>query len=191
MSLCRSSCNSSTPLSLPESLPVFELLVHETEELPEVCVGVRRTPGQRDTNGQMHFDIIHLDDKPYNLPDGESLDVKQVIQLDRDTVLIALENTVKVVNLQGCPSDQKTSELTFDFSIQTLVCLQDSVLAFWKHGLKGRSLQTNEVTQEITDRSRAFQILGTTRDIILQSTPTDDPSAMSNLYILTGHESSY
>lgn len=25
------------------------------------------------------------------------------------------------------------------------VCLQDSVLAFWKHGLKGRSLQTNEV----------------------------------------------
>lgn len=179
------------PLSLPESLPVFELLVHETEELPEVCVGVRRTPGQRDTNGQMHFDIIHLDDTPYNLPDGESLDVKQVIQLDRDTVLIALENTVKVVNLQGCPSDQKTSELTFDFSIQTLVCLQDSVLAFWKHGLKGRSLQTNEVTQEITDRSRAFQILGTTRDIILQSTPTDDPSAMSNLYILTGHESSY
>lgn len=29
------------------------------------------------------------------------------------------------------------------------------------------------------------------RDIILQSTPTDDPSALSNLYILTGHENSY
>ena len=29
------------------------------------------------------------------------------------------------------------------------------------------------------------------RDIILQSTPTDDPHAFSNLYILTGHESSY
>ncbi|XP_067280283.1 mitogen-activated protein kinase kinase kinase kinase 6 isoform X2 [Pseudorasbora parva] len=178
-------------LSLPESLPIFELLVQETEELPQVCVGVRCCPHQSDTTGQMHFDIIHLDDTPQSLPDGESLEVKQVIQLDRDTVLIALENNVKVVNLQACPSHQKTSELAFEFSIQTLVCLQDSVLAFWKHGLKGRSLQTNEVTQEITDRSRVFQVLGTTRDIILQSTPTDDPSAMSNLYILTGHESSY
>lgn len=178
-------------LNLPESLPIFELLVNETEELPQVCVGVRSRPHQKDNTGQMHFDIIHLDDTPQSLPDGESLEVKQVIQLDRDTVLIALKNTVKVVNLQGCVSHQKTSELAFEFPIQTLVCLQDSVLAFWKHGLKGRSLQTNEVTQEITDRSRVFQVLGTTRDIILQSTPTDDPSAMSNLYILTGHESSY
>lgn len=178
-------------LNLPESLPIFELLVNETNELPQVCVGVRSRPCQKDNTGQMHFDIIHLDDTPQSLPDGESLEVKQVIQLDRDTVLIALKNTVKVVNLQGCVSHQKTSELAFEFPIQTLVCLQDSVLAFWKHGLKGRSLQTNEVTQEITDRSRVFQVLGTTRDIILQSTPTDDPSAMSNLYILTGHESSY
>ncbi|KAA0720400.1 Mitogen-activated protein kinase kinase kinase kinase 3 [Triplophysa tibetana] len=178
-------------LSLPESLPIFELFVQETEELPQVCVGVWTPPDKRDTSGKIHFDIMHLDDTPYNLPEGESLEVKQVIQLDRDTVLIALENTVKVVNLQGCPSDQRTSEMTFDFSIQTLVCLQDSVLAFWKHGLKGRSLQMNEVTQEITDRSRVFQVLGTNRDIILQSTPTDDPSAVSNLYILTGHESSY
>ncbi|XP_026051204.1 mitogen-activated protein kinase kinase kinase kinase 6 [Carassius auratus] len=178
-------------LNLPESLPVFELLVNETEELPQVCVGVRSRPCQKDNTGQMHFDIIHLDDTPQSQPDGESLEVKQVIQLDRDTVLIALKNTVKVVNLQGCASHQKTFELAFEFPIQTLVCLQDSVLVFWKHGLKGRSLQTNEVTQEITDPSRVFQVLGTTRDIILQSTPTDDPSALSNLYILTGHESSY
>lgn len=75
-----------------------------------------------------------------------------------------------------------------------VVCLQDSVLAFWKHGLKGRSLQTNEVnlssttmmaslmpeegrnneilccspqvTQEITDKSRVFQVLGTTRYVL-------------------------
>lgn len=78
-----------------------------------------------------------------------------------------------------------------DNAVVFAVCLQDSVLAFWKHGLKGRSLQTNEVnltsitmmaslmyeegrndgilcclpqvTQEITDRSRVFQVLGTTR----------------------------
>uniref|UniRef100_A0A671QJI0 non-specific serine/threonine protein kinase n=1 Tax=Sinocyclocheilus anshuiensis TaxID=1608454 RepID=A0A671QJI0_9TELE len=164
-------------LNLPESLPIFELLVKETEELPQVCVGVRSHPRQKDNTGQMHFDIIHLDDTPQSLPDGESLEAKQVIQLDRDTVLIALKSKF-LLNLV-------VMWLSF------VVCLQDSVLVFWKHGLKGRSLQTNEVTQEITDRSRVFQVLGTTRDIILQSTPTDDPSAMSNLYILTGHESSY
>uniref|UniRef100_A0A674CXZ7 Mitogen-activated protein kinase kinase kinase kinase 6 n=1 Tax=Salmo trutta TaxID=8032 RepID=A0A674CXZ7_SALTR len=101
------------------------------------------------------------------------------------------KNTVKIVNLNGNPSKGRTSKLTFDFSIETLVCLQDSVLAFWKHGLKGRSLNSDEVTQEITDESRIFKVLGTSRDIILQSTLTDNPSALSNLYILTGHESSY
>ncbi|XP_072517435.1 mitogen-activated protein kinase kinase kinase kinase 6 isoform X2 [Salminus brasiliensis] len=179
-------------LSLPESLPIFELLVQESEELPQVCVGVHSSHySSEEAVEQLHFNMIHLDDAPREHPDGESLEVKQVTQLDRDTVLIALENTVRAVNLQGCPSKGMLSELTFDFSIETLVCLQDSVLAFWKHGLKGRSIQTNEVTQEITDESRVFQVLGTNRDIILQSTPTDDPSALSNLYILTGHESSY
>uniref|UniRef100_A0A8C8CPG3 Mitogen-activated protein kinase kinase kinase kinase n=1 Tax=Oncorhynchus tshawytscha TaxID=74940 RepID=A0A8C8CPG3_ONCTS len=104
---------------------------------------------------------------------------------------VPVKNTVNIVNLDGSPSKGMTSKLTFDFSIETLVCLQDSVLAFWKHGLKGRSLHSDEVTQEITDESRIFRVLGTSRDIILQSTPTDNPSALSNLYILTGHESSY
>uniref|UniRef100_A0A3P8Y8J5 Mitogen-activated protein kinase kinase kinase kinase 2 n=1 Tax=Esox lucius TaxID=8010 RepID=A0A3P8Y8J5_ESOLU len=125
------------------------------------------------------------------LPVGVGPRAVQATQLDRDTILIALEKTVKIANLQGLPSKQLASELVFDFPIETLICLQDSVLAFWKHGLKGRSLHTNEVTQEITDESRVFRVLGTNRDIVLQSTPTEDPSAMSNLYILTGHESSY
>ncbi|XP_026797007.3 mitogen-activated protein kinase kinase kinase kinase 6 [Pangasianodon hypophthalmus] len=180
------------PLNLPESLPIFELLVQESEELPQVCVGVHyRNHNSGEAMDHLQFNIIPLDDSPRGHPDGESLKLKQVTQLDRDTVLIALEDTVKAVNLQGCSSKGLISELTFDFSIETLVCLQDSVLAFWKHGLKGKSLQSGEVVQEITDESRVFQVLGTNKDIILQSTPTDDPSAMSNLYILTGHESSY
>uniref|UniRef100_A0A8C1BYC5 Mitogen-activated protein kinase kinase kinase kinase n=1 Tax=Cyprinus carpio carpio TaxID=630221 RepID=A0A8C1BYC5_CYPCA len=159
-------------LNLPESLPIFELLVNETEELPQVCVGVRSRPCQKDNTGQMHFDIIHLDDTPQSQPGAAHVYTSKVTH----KTLLFYKNTVKVVNLQGCVSHQKSSELAFEFPIQTLVCLQDSVLVFWKHGLKGRSLQTNEV--KLTD-------------IILQSTPTDDPSALSNLYILTGHESSY
>ncbi|XP_029476841.1 mitogen-activated protein kinase kinase kinase kinase 2-like isoform X2 [Oncorhynchus nerka] len=178
-------------VSLPETLPIFELLVLETDELPQVCVGVSRLQTPVKTCERVHFDIIHLNDTPRAQSDSRSMKVMQVTQLDRDTVLIGLENTVNIVNLDGSPSKGMTSTLTFDFSIETIVCLQDSVLAFWKHGLKGRSLHSDEVTQEITDESRIFRVLGTSRDIILQSTPTDNPSALSNLYILTGHESSY
>ncbi|XP_010886239.1 mitogen-activated protein kinase kinase kinase kinase 2 isoform X2 [Esox lucius] len=185
-------------IRLPDSLPIFELLVIATDEFPQLCVGVRDcSPGEGKppANQQLKFDIIELNGTPNSSPEGLPVGVGpravQATQLDRDTILIALEKTVKIANLQGLPSKQLASELVFDFPIETLICLQDSVLAFWKHGLKGRSLHTNEVTQEITDESRVFRVLGTNRDIVLQSTPTEDPSAMSNLYILTGHESSY
>uniref|UniRef100_A0A8C9Y4M6 non-specific serine/threonine protein kinase n=1 Tax=Sander lucioperca TaxID=283035 RepID=A0A8C9Y4M6_SANLU len=180
-------------MRLPDSLPIFELLVLVSDEFPQLCVGVRDSSnGKRPVSQQLKFDIIELNSTPISAPGRmDSLRAVQVTQMDRDTVLIALEKTVKIVNLRGLPSKELAAEMVFDFPIETLVCLQDSVLAFWKHGLKGKSFHSNEVTQEITDESRAFRVLGTNRDIILQSTPTDDPSALSNLYILTGHESSY
>ncbi|MED6235782.1 hypothetical protein ATANTOWER_000287 [Ataeniobius toweri] len=177
---------------LPDPLPIFELLVLVTDEFPQLCVGVREC-NNRDTptSQQLKFEIIELNAPPTSVPDTGALRAVQVTQLDRDTVLIAVEKIVKIVDLKGLPSKELATEIVFDFPIETLVCLQDSVLAFWKHGLKGRSFHSDEITQEITDESRVFRVLGTNRDIILQSTPTDDPSALSNLYILTGHESSY
>lgn len=41
-----------------------------------------------------------------------------------------------------------------------LVCLPDSVLAFHKHGMQGRSFKNGEVTQEISDPSRIYRLLG-------------------------------
>uniref|UniRef100_A0A8C2F4P9 Mitogen-activated protein kinase kinase kinase kinase n=1 Tax=Cyprinus carpio TaxID=7962 RepID=A0A8C2F4P9_CYPCA len=175
---------------LPDPLPIFELLVLMTDELPQLCVGVQESL-QQQNEPQLKFDIIHLNGTPNPEPDRETVRAVQVTQLDRDTVLIALEKTVKIVNMQGVPSEELASILEFDFPIETLVCLEESVLAFWKHGLKGLSLHNCEVTQEITDESRVFKVLGTHRDIVLQSTPTENPSATSNLYILTGHASSY
>ncbi|XP_036001989.1 mitogen-activated protein kinase kinase kinase kinase 2 isoform X2 [Fundulus heteroclitus] len=180
------------PMRLPESLPIFELLVLVTDEFPQLCVGVRECKnGDSPTSQQLQFDTIELSAPPTAVPDNGELKAVQVTQLDRDTILIAVEKMVKIVDLKGLPSKELAAEIVFDFPIETLVCLQDSVLAFWKHGLKGKSFHSDEITQEITDVSRVFRVLGTNRDIILQSTPTDDPSALSNLYILTGHESSY
>uniref|UniRef100_A0A665VYE9 non-specific serine/threonine protein kinase n=1 Tax=Echeneis naucrates TaxID=173247 RepID=A0A665VYE9_ECHNA len=187
------------PMRLPDSLPVFELLVLVTDEFPQLCVGVREcSNGKPPASQQLQFDIIELNGTLSSLQSRVSfchLNTSSNILTNPNTLYLLVNTlfteTVKIVNLQGLPSKELAAEMRFDFHIETLVCLQDSVLAFWQHGLKGRSFQSNEITQEITDESRVFKVLGTNRDIILQSTPTHDPSALSNLYILTGHESSY
>ncbi|GLD69596.1 mitogen-activated protein kinase kinase kinase kinase 3-like isoform X1, partial [Lates japonicus] len=65
------------------------------------------------------------------------------------------------------------------------------------------------ITQEISDSTRIFRLLGSDRRadcrdpdaedrglslprvVVLESRPTDNPTAHSNLYILAGHENSY
>uniref|UniRef100_A0A8C7ZA67 Mitogen-activated protein kinase kinase kinase kinase n=1 Tax=Oryzias sinensis TaxID=183150 RepID=A0A8C7ZA67_9TELE len=168
------------PIRLPEPLPVFELLVVATDEFPQLCVGVRECGTETpQASQQLLFDIIELNSTPTSAPGKTNAFKSPLIpRLQRE-------------NVSACVQTVEDFE-PFNQPVQTSRNLpDDSVLAFWKHGLKGRSFHSNEVTQEITDESRIFRVLGTNRDIILQSTPTDDPSALSNLYILTGHESSY
>lgn len=89
------------------------------------------------------------------------------------------------------------------------VCLTDSVLAFHKHGMQGRSFLNNEVVQEISDTTRIFRVLGSDsakyfgftaadptceqaeRIVVLESRATEEPCGRSNIYILAGHENSY
>ncbi|XP_020823824.1 mitogen-activated protein kinase kinase kinase kinase 2 isoform X1 [Phascolarctos cinereus] len=177
---------------LPNPLGLLEPLILEGKELPQVCVGATG-PGRPGLGLQFHILPLEAGPTPDFLipPEGAPGAAQQVIQVDRDTVLVCFERCVQIVNLQGTPTGALAPKLTFDFPIETVVCLQDSVLAFWQHGMQGRSLETNELTQEITDETRIFQVLGAHRDIVLQSTPTDNPGAHSNLYILTGHQSSY
>ncbi|XP_031697514.1 mitogen-activated protein kinase kinase kinase kinase 3-like [Anarrhichthys ocellatus] len=98
-----------------------------------------------------------------------------------------------MVNLEGKQKSNKklSAELTFNFQIESIVCLQDSVLAFWRHGMQGRNFRANEITQEISDMSRMFHLLGSDRVVVLESRATDNPTEHSNLYILAGHENSY
>ncbi|XP_077393973.1 mitogen-activated protein kinase kinase kinase kinase 5 isoform X5 [Festucalex cinctus] len=179
---------------LPSPLKVFEMLVVPEQEYPLLCVAISQgaEPGQ-----VVRFETINLNSCSSWFTEmgtsNQQVDAIHVTQLERDTVLVCLDQNLKIVNLQGKLKSNKklASELSFDFGIGSVVCLQDSVLAFWKHGMQGKSFRSNEVTQEISDPSRVFRLLGSDRVVVLESRPTDNPTALSNLYILAGHENSY
>uniref|UniRef100_A0A663N5Y7 Mitogen-activated protein kinase kinase kinase kinase n=1 Tax=Athene cunicularia TaxID=194338 RepID=A0A663N5Y7_ATHCN len=177
---------------VPCPLRLFEMLVVPEQEFPLVCVGVSRG---RDFNQVVKFETVNPNSASSWFTETGLCDtsVVHVTQLERDTILVCLDCCIKIVNLQGrLKSSRKlSSELTFDFQIESIVCLQDSVLAFWKHGMQGRSFRSNEITQEISDNTRIFRLLGSDRVVVLESRPTDNPTANSNLYILAGHENSY
>uniref|UniRef100_S4RZ24 Mitogen-activated protein kinase kinase kinase kinase n=1 Tax=Petromyzon marinus TaxID=7757 RepID=S4RZ24_PETMA len=179
---------------LPNPLKVFEMLVVPDQEFPLVCVAV----GCGIDQGQdLRFETINLNSASSwftELGSGSAqLEAIHLSQLEKDTVVVAIDKSVKIVNLHGKLKSNKkqASELHFDFQIDFIVCLQDSVLAFWKHGMQGKSFKANEVTQEISDHTRVFRLLGSERVVVLESRPTDHPTAHSNLYTLAGHESSY
>ncbi|XP_040285540.1 mitogen-activated protein kinase kinase kinase kinase 3 isoform X6 [Bufo bufo] len=177
---------------LPCPLVMLEMLVVPEQEYPLVCVNVSKGT---DFNQVVKFETVNPNSTSswFTETDTPQTDVVHVTQLERDTILVCLDRCIKIVNLQGrLKSSRKlSSELTFDFQIESIVCLQDSVLAFWKHGMQGRSFRSNEITQEISDNTRIFRLLGSDRVVVLESRPTDNPTANSNLYILAGHENSY
>uniref|UniRef100_A0A4W5LDN3 Mitogen-activated protein kinase kinase kinase kinase 5 n=2 Tax=Hucho hucho TaxID=62062 RepID=A0A4W5LDN3_9TELE len=156
---------------LPSPLKVFEMLVVPEQEYPMVCIAVSQAtePGQ-----VVRFETINLNSCSSWFTEmgstGKAVDAIHVTQLERDTVLVCLDKNLKIVNLQGRLKSNKklASELSFDFTIGSVVCLQDSVLAFWKHGMQGKSFKSNEVTQEISDPSRVFRLLGSDRWVVLE-----------------------
>ncbi|XP_077438012.1 mitogen-activated protein kinase kinase kinase kinase 3-like isoform X5 [Vanacampus margaritifer] len=179
---------------LPCPLEVFEMLVVPEQTYPLICVAVSKGS---ELNQVVRFGTVNPNPNAtsswFTETDTPQTCVIHVTQLERDTILVCLDRCIKIVNLQGrLKSSRKLSaELTFNFQIESTVCLQDSVLAFWRHGMQGRSFKTNEITQEISDSTRIFRLLGSDRVVVLESRPTDNPTAHSNLYILAGHENSY
>ncbi|KAI1894658.1 hypothetical protein AGOR_G00118030 [Albula goreensis] len=177
---------------LPCPLEVFEMLVVPEQEYPLICVAVSKGT---ELSQVVRFETVNPSSTSswFTQSDAPQTCVIHVTQLERDTILVCLDRCIKIVNLQGrLKSNRKLSaELTFNFQIEAIVCLQDSVLAFWKHGMQGRSFKSNEITQEISDNTRIFRLLGSDRVVVLESRPTDNPTAHSNLYILAGHENSY
>ena len=118
------------------------------------------------------------------VPRRDLLKVVKVHQVEKDAILVCYGNVIQVVTLQGNPKQHKkmVSHLNFDYNVESIgelfesprqkyaivansflvfaVCLPDSVLAFHKHGMQGRSLRNGEKTQQIYDMSRTYRLLG-------------------------------
>ncbi|XP_015040044.1 mitogen-activated protein kinase kinase kinase kinase 5 isoform X4 [Drosophila persimilis] len=185
--------------------PVFEMIITPELEYPIVCTGVRKA-----MNGCLKLELInmnsaswfHSEDLEYDamatmVPRRDLLKVVRVHQVEKDAILVCYGNVMQVVTLQGNPKQHKkmVSQLNFDFNVDSIVCLPDSVLAFHKHGMQGKSLRNGEVTQEIKDMSRTYRLLGSDKVVALESQLLRTGSLGSeeghDLYILAGHEASY
>ncbi|XP_070517947.1 mitogen-activated protein kinase kinase kinase kinase 5 isoform X7 [Cardiocondyla obscurior] len=193
---------------LPSPLNVFKMVITPEMEYPMVCVSVKQPYQQNKlkldlinmNSGASWFHSDELEDMDGSatvIPRRENLNVINVTQFEKDAILVCYENVVKMVTLQGKPrvSKKQLSELQFNFQIESIICLPDSVLAFHKHGMQGRSFKNGEVTQEISDPSRTYRLLGSDKVVMLEShlvhSGTLTESEGADLYILAGHEASY
>ena len=78
------------------------------------------------------------------------LNIVNVTQIDKDSILICHDNFVKIIGLDGIVKQEINKQRTileFNFKIESLVCLpdQESVIAFHKHGLEERSFKEDDV----------------------------------------------
>ncbi|KAI5633433.1 CNH domain-containing protein [Phthorimaea operculella] len=135
--------------------------------------------------------------------------LRAVHQLNKDEVLVCHDNVVELIPVLpaggagaaaggGQEIEKKRGKLLtkieFNFTIDAILCVADSVLAFHRHGVQGRSLRSAAVTQEVTDHSRRYRLLPHDKVVVLEShnlnnTMSGDDG--NDLYILAGHEASY
>ncbi len=84
------------------------------------------------------------------------MNVVNVTQIDKDSILLCHDNFVKIIGLDGIVKQDinRTCILEFSFKIESLVCLpdQESVIAFHKHGLEERSYRENDVIYKFSYR---------------------------------------
>ncbi|EEB11810.1 mitogen-activated protein kinase kinase kinase kinase, putative [Pediculus humanus corporis] len=196
---------------LPSPLNVFEMIITPDLEYPMVCVNVKQT-----YEGRLKLDLINMNHKSKwfhsdeleemdgtatVIPRRDYLKIIKVHQLDKNAVLVCFDNIAKVVTILEKQKivGKLVEELVFDFSIESVVCLPDSLLAFHKYGVQGRSLKNGEITQQIEDKSRTYRLVGADKVVVLESHLAQDLSRVgtltedggADLYILAGHEASY
>uniref|UniRef100_A0A915ENN7 Mitogen-activated protein kinase kinase kinase kinase n=1 Tax=Ditylenchus dipsaci TaxID=166011 RepID=A0A915ENN7_9BILA len=164
-------------------------------DFPLVCIGAYKNT---EISGKLDFHLVDFNDtgkiehflarsenaadlfnsstlRPYKgklVSGAHKLEVAAMKQLDRDTLFIAAGNRILITDMDGLEkvTDLMTTSFTFDFNIDYAVALPDSVLAFHKHGVQGRSFFRGFVTQDLEDTSKNYQVIGSDSMIVLKST---------------------
>ncbi|KAH0512994.1 Mitogen-activated protein kinase kinase kinase kinase 1 [Microtus ochrogaster] len=167
---------------LPTPLPVFALLTAPGSELPAVCIGV--SPGQAAKSVLFHtvrFGALScwLDDSS-----TEHKGPVQVTQVNEDMVMVLMDGSLKLVTPEGAPAPGlRTPEIPMTEAVEAVAMVGDRLQAFWKHGVQVWAPGSEQLLQELRDPSLTFRLLGSPRPVVVETRPSDDPTAPSNLYI--------
>ncbi|KAK6755437.1 hypothetical protein RB195_014042 [Necator americanus] len=166
-------------------------LVNARTDFPQLCVGVQST----ESNDKYEFSWVKFEDRKVldtpdtlniSLFDNAKLDVAGMSQIGKDSLLFAYRNKVVITDLEG-REKTKLAVFTFNFHIEYIHTMSDSILAFHSHGVQGRCLSNNTVTQDISDMSKIYRVIGDDRVIALKSHPLCS-CEKHDICLLTGHE---
>jgi hypothetical protein len=82
--------------------------------------------------------------------------------------MVSIADKVQVTSLEGQLKSSRAApaELRFDFRIESVVCLPDSVLAFHRHGVQGRSFLNGSLTQDLHEESKTYEVLGSDKYVL-------------------------
>ncbi|XP_061574863.1 mitogen-activated protein kinase kinase kinase kinase 5-like [Cololabis saira] len=172
---------------LPNPLRVFEMVVPAQQEYPLVCIGV--SPGSN-PNLPVIVEYINLNSNTSWFTNAglekPCPDMVQVEQLDRSSLLVLMERSVHTVDLDGGLKSNYhlPHEITFSQDVESIVYLDGTLLAVWRHGWQRRGTGFTEVLEEITDHRKLYRLVKSRGIVILETRPIEDQSGLSNLYIL-------
>ncbi|KAM9812417.1 mitogen-activated protein kinase kinase kinase kinase 5 [Syngnathus typhle] len=169
---------------LPNTLRVFETVLDPQQEYPLVCIGVSRGS---DHALPVALEYINLNSNSCftrNDTDQRDSDVIQVKQLDSNSLLVLLEGTVHIVSLEGALKSGHPHETTFSHNVESVVYLEDTLLAVWRHGWLRKKRGVANVLEETTDPKKLFRLIQSDRMVVMETQQTKDPSGFSNLYLL-------
>ncbi|KAL3318243.1 hypothetical protein Ciccas_003093 [Cichlidogyrus casuarinus] len=178
---------------MPSPVLNFDLIIpnDHMRPYPLVCLGVFRHVNWPNFY-QLH--LIDLNDEANDswetAPKGDPIPVVKVIQLEYNVIMICFQEEAVVVNLQGKVKHLGNAELKFGTTVENVVCLRDSILAFHTHGLRGISFE-GTVTQDIHDDNRIYRLLGNDKNTVVEGRLASNPMSHSNIYLLAGHTDSY
>ncbi|CAH8475646.1 unnamed protein product [Schistosoma rodhaini] len=152
---------------MPNPLLNFDLIINPNQTLPTVCLGVSSTPDplvyklhlvnlNENSNSSWYTNSCRFEDQ---------LQVIKVVQLDTRSLLICFPTHATMVNMNGrvlVSRDGRIAKFPFDTTVDSIVRLHDSVLAFHTHGLRGIDF-FGRVTQDIDDDKHVYRLLGSDR----------------------------